>query len=80
VPRHLVERPKMGFGVPIDRWLRGPLREWASDLLSPARLAREGYFDARPIEVKWLEHSSGKRNWHYLLWNVLMFEAWLDAW
>jgi asparagine synthase (glutamine-hydrolysing) len=79
VPRALIERPKMGFGVPIDHWLRGELREWADDLLSPARLRDEGYLDAKGIRLKWNEHQSGRRNWQYLLWVALMFQSWLGA-
>lgn len=76
VPRELIERPKMGFGIPLDSWLRGPLREWAESLLDPHRLDREGYFQSGPIRQRWAEHLSGKRNWQYALWNVLMFQAW----
>jgi asparagine synthase (glutamine-hydrolysing) len=76
VPAQLVERPKMGFVMPLDLWLRGALREWAEDLLSPESLARHGFLVVKPIREKWQEHVSGTRNWQYLLWPVLMFQAW----
>ncbi len=79
VPAHLVDRPKTGFGVPLNRWLRGPLREWAGDLLSPARIAREGFLDPDPIAKRWAEHVSGRRAWANPLWVVLMFQAWLET-
>ena len=78
VPKHLIERPKMGFGIPIGDWLRGPLREWADELLNESRLQQEGFFDARFIHLRWHEHLSGKKDCRAFLWNVLMFQAWLE--
>ncbi len=78
VPRHLIDRPKMGFAVPIGNWMKGPLREWAEPLLNPARLNSDGYFHPDLIQQKWQEHLSGKRNWQHQLWAILMFQAWLD--
>jgi asparagine synthase (glutamine-hydrolysing) len=76
VPRALLERPKMGFGIPIDQWLRGPLKDWAEDLLSQSALSSAGLLHPAPIAEKWSEHRAGARNWQHFLWNVLMFEAW----
>ena len=80
VPKELIERPKAGFAVPLDSWLRGPLRAWAEDLLDESRLRREGYFNPTPIRRAWAEHLSGRFSHQYHVWDVLMFQAWLDQW
>jgi asparagine synthase (glutamine-hydrolysing) len=77
VPKEIMERPKQGFSVPIEDWLTGPLRGWAEELLDERKLHEEGFFDPAPIREMWSEHILGKRRWHYYLWNVLMFQAWL---
>ena len=79
VPAGLLDRPKQGFGVPIDSWLRGPLKEWAASLLSPGRLRREGIFDSVRVDALWQAHLSGRRDEQHALWNLLMFQAWQQA-
>lgn len=76
VPRDLIERPKTGFGIPVGDWLRGPLREWAEDLLTPAKLSDDGLLDPAPIRQAWAEHLSRRRDWTHKLWTILMLQAW----
>lgn len=79
VPQKLIDRPKAGFSIPLGNWLRGPLRAWVEALLDESRLRQEGYFNAQYIREKWLEHLSGRRNNQSFLWNILMFQVWLEA-
>lgn len=79
VPRALVERPKMGFGIPLAEWLRGPLRDWAEELLDPTRLGG-GLLNVDAVHKLWAEHISGQHNWAYALWTILMFEGWRRRW
>ena len=80
VPNELVKRPKMGFTVPIDTWLRGPLKSWAESLLNESKIRREGFLNYHLVREKWEEHISGKRNWQYLLWDLLIFQSWYERW
>ena len=79
VPQELVDRPKAGFAIPVGRWLRGPLRDWAEELLSERRLREEGYLDAAVARSLWTQHGSGLRDLTARLWNILMFQAWLSS-
>lgn len=78
VPKKIIDRPKMGFGVPVGKWLRGPLRDWAEALLDESRLRDEGYFHVAEVRAKWRQHLSGQADWAMLLWPILMFQAWYD--
>jgi asparagine synthase (glutamine-hydrolysing) len=79
VPRQLIDRPKAGFGVPLAEWLRGPLRDWVEELIDESRLRQEGYFDPRQVRDLWSAHVSGRISRPYHLWDVLMFQSWLEA-
>ena len=80
VPKNLVERPKMGFGIPLGEWLRGPLRDWAETFLEERRLRDANLLDAARVRQYWQEHLDGRRNWQYLIWDVLMLETWRERW
>jgi asparagine synthase (glutamine-hydrolysing) len=79
IPARLVDREKMGFGVPVGDWIRGPLREWAEDLLSAARLGQQGFFDARIVRARWAQYLRGGRLSSDGIWPLLMFQSWLDG-
>jgi asparagine synthase (glutamine-hydrolysing) len=79
VPSSLIDRPKMGFGIPLGSWLRGPLREWAEALLDPAAIDKHGLLDPLPVREKWEEHLAGVHDWSYYLWGVLILQLWLET-
>ncbi len=78
VPKELIDRPKKGFGTPVDSWLRNELKDWALSLLQESRINQQGYLNYNIIKKKWDEHQSGVRNWQAQLWSVLMFQLWLE--
>ena len=80
VPSELFDQPKQGFEPPIGVWLRGPLRDWAEDLLSEGALKEGNFIKSAPVRAIWREHLSGVRDWRFELWNVLMFQAWRRSW
>jgi asparagine synthase (glutamine-hydrolysing) len=80
VPRELVERPKMGFGVPVGDWLTGPLRQWAEELLDPTSLEQQGYLRPEPVTRAWMRLKMGRSEEQFRVWNLLMFQAWLKEW
>ena len=79
VPKKLIERPKAGFSIPLGEWLKGPLKDWAEPLLDKSRIEKEGNLNAENVQIIWKEHLSGKRNWTFRLWSILMFQSWLDS-
>ena len=79
IDEDLYDRPKTGFGVPIGEWLRGPLKDWADDILAVDRIQQGGYLDAKWVSKRWADHRAGNGNWQYLLWDVLMFESWRES-
>jgi asparagine synthase (glutamine-hydrolysing) len=78
VPERLIDRPKMGFGIPIETWLRGPLKSWTGSLIETKKLEAEGYLRSALVQKMWTEHQSGQRNWSPQLWSILVFEGWLE--
>ena len=78
IPNNLIDRPKQGFGIPIDVWLRGPLKDWASDLLNEKKLNENHFFNSKLVNKKWQEHLSGERNWQHPIRNILMLQSWLE--
>lgn len=78
LPSYLFQRPKSGFSVPIGDWLKGPLKNWAEELLDPSRLKKEEFFDHNVVNLKWEEHINGEKDWSKLLWSILIFQIWLD--
>ena len=79
MPKSLIDRPKAGFGIPLGEWLRGPLRPWVEQLIDSERLDREGYLESRLVNQVWNEHLSGKRDWSFRLWSVVIFQQWLES-
>lgn len=80
VPKEMIERPKQGFSVPLDVWLRGRLKDWAYDHINPTKINAEGLLNADLIERRWQQHQSGEHNWQHWLWNVVMFQVWKEKW
>jgi asparagine synthase (glutamine-hydrolysing) len=78
VPQELIERPKAGFGIPLDDWLRGPMKTWAEKLIDIDRLSNEGFLNPEIVHEIWNQHIEGKRNWSFRLWSILMFQSWLE--
>ena len=79
VPRALIERPKMGFSLPVNQWMKGPLRDWAESLLDHNRLREEGFLMPDQVRKKWDDYLSGKEPSHYKIWGLLMFQGWLGS-
>ena len=79
LPDHLVDRPKMGFGIPIGEWLRGPLCRWAEELLDPALIREQGFLNPTTVERRWVAHRDGVADLSFQVWSLLMFQAWLAS-